>query len=171
VSPSDAVAPTGTESYTLRSGRVVGVPKATPMFPTWKGAPVTDTYNGKAVLDAGGRPSFAELAILWALRDAGWDGVWIDTYRRKYRTGYWDAPPVTLAGAPARLLERIYADLGARAGAWDVFCWRAGEVLFAESKRRGHDRIRSSQLAFLDAALSIGLHLKSFLIVEWTPQV
>jgi hypothetical protein len=39
----------------------------------------------------------------------------------------------------------------------------------AESKRRGHDRIRSSQLSFLDAALAAGLSIQSlFLIVEWT---
>ena len=129
---------------------------------------MTDTYHGKTVLKVAERPAFAELAILWTLRDAGWDGIWIDWYRGKYRTDYWDASPVELAEEPAKLLERIYALLGSRSGAWDIFCWRGGEVLFTEAKRRGHDCVRALQLSFLDAALAAGLSIQSFLIVEWT---
>ena len=162
-----ALAPTTTESFELPSGRTVAVPKASPTFSAWTGPPVTDDYGGKIILDASGGPAFAELAILWSLRDAGWDGVWIDTFRQKYRTGYWGAEPVELPGDPSHLLERIYARMGARSGAWDVFCWRGPDVLFAESKRRGKDYIRPSQLSFLDAALVTGLRLESFLIVEW----
>jgi hypothetical protein len=141
--------------------------KASPAFSAWTGPPVSDDYGGKTVLDASGRPAFAELAILSRLRDAGWDGVWIDTFHRQYRTGCWGAEPVELSGDPARLLERIYARTGTRSGASDVFCWRGPDVVFAESKRRGQDYIQPSQLSFLDAALVTGLHLESFLIVEW----
>jgi hypothetical protein len=55
-----------------------------------------------------------------------------------------------------------------RSGAWNVFCWRDSEYLFAESKRTGHDRIRDSQIAWLETALNLGLSPESFLIVEWT---
>jgi hypothetical protein len=165
--PPHPLAPTGTESFDLPSGCRVAVPKATPAFSKWTGTAVADTFNGKPVLDASGRPAFAELAILWSLRDAGWDGVWIDTFHHKYRTDYWGARAVELEAAPAQLLERIYAQAGSRAGAWDVFCWRADALLFLESKRRGHDHIRSSQLSFLDAGLATGLHLGCFLIAEW----
>ena len=161
------IVPTTTESLRLPSGSTVVVSKATPVFSTWTGEPVADIFGGKKVVEAKGRPAFAELAILWSLRDAGWDGVWIDTFSKKYRQDYWGAEPVELPPASAELLERIYTRSGCQNGAWDIFCWRSGEVLFAESKRRGHDRIRSSQLSFLEAALAVGLQLDSFLIVEW----
>ena len=74
--PPHPLAPTGIESFDLPSGRRVAVSKATPTFSKWTGTLVTDTFNGKAVFDAGGRPAFAELAILWSLRDRGWSGVW-----------------------------------------------------------------------------------------------
>jgi hypothetical protein len=83
------------------------------------------------------------------------------------RTGYWGVHPVELDAAPAQILPRICAQTGSRAGAWDVFCWRGRDVLFAESKQRGRYHIRRSQLSFLEAALTGGLRLESFLIVEW----
>ena len=117
----------------------------------------------------GDRPAIAELAILWGLNSAGWDGVWIDTYSRMYRTGYWDSPAVTeLPSEPGAVLGRIRQAAGSRFGAWDVFCWRRTEVLFAESKRTGRDAIRATQVRWLEAALSIGLSPSEFLLVEWS---
>src|SRR5437660_1144180 len=84
-----------THSFVLPSGKVA-VSKANPIFAAWLGAPLDDTYNGKAILSWHGRPAFAELAILWSMMEGGWDGVWIDTYRRKFRRGYWDSEPVAL---------------------------------------------------------------------------
>src|ERR1700682_60404 len=89
---------TGVEHLVLPSGIAVAVPKATPQFLAWGGQPPGDTYGGKQILDFKGRPAFAELAILWALCEQGWEGVWIDTYRRAFRTGFWgvaavEAPP------------------------------------------------------------------------------
>lgn len=119
----------------------------------WPGPLPGDIYNGKTVLDWNGRPAFAELAILWSMMDAGWSGVWIDTYRKIFRRGYWDNEPVTLPEVQEELLKRIYSQAGS---------------MFLESKRNGKDRIRNSQVRFLAAALDVGVPLESFLMVEWS---
>jgi len=160
--------PIGTHPFSLPSGPV-SVPKSAPSFKAWSRQPPADTYNGKPLIDYSGRLAFAELAILWTMMEQGWDGVWIDSYRKLFRTGYWDCEPVpSLPPRQAELLERIYEKAGFRSGAWDVFCWRGDEVMFLESKRAGKDHIRESQTRFLQAALEVGLFLESFLVVEWT---
>ena len=58
------------------------------------------------VLDFEGCMAFAELAILWSLEKAGWNGVWIDTHHKKFRSGYWNTPPIAeLPPKPQQLLE------------------------------------------------------------------
>jgi len=99
----------------------------------------------------------------------GWEGVWIDTYSRKYRTGYWGEVPLSkLPPKPAQLLDQIYTRAGSHSGAWDVFCWSGSNVLFAESKRAGRDKIRETQRHWLAAAVEEGYRNESFLVVEWS---
>jgi hypothetical protein len=160
--------PTTIEHLALPSGKVVQVPKCCPTFNAWRGVPPEDTYGGKPVLDFDGRPAFAELAILWSLERDGWSGVWIDTYRRKFGKGYWDSQPVKLPPERSDLLEGIYRRSGSWSGAFDVYCWRGEEMLFAESKRFKRDAIRDTQLIWLQAALDEGVRPAQFLIVEWT---
>lgn len=161
----DQLQPNGLERITLPTGVTIEVPKATPTFTAWAGPVPEDTYNGKAILQSHGRPAFAELVILRAFQDHGWDGVWIDTYRKKFRTGYWGVEPrrILPTGCPVvvpQLLETW-------SGAWDVCCWRGNQVVFAESKRRGRDQIRDSQRRFLAKALEAGIPAERFLMVEW----
>jgi hypothetical protein len=161
--------PTGYESIMIAPRHVINVPKATPNFQPWCGKTILDDYNGKQVLNVGGEPAFAEHAILWAMRAVGWEGVWIDTYGRKYRTGYWGLMPLReLPPERAQLLERIYTRAGSRSGAWDVYCWKGLKALFAESKRAGRDKIRDSQLHWFSAAIEEGCPIESFLVVEWS---
>ena len=68
----------------LPSGRVLPLPACFHCFDRWQGAPI-DTYGHKAVIDSSGEPLFAELAILRLLQAGGWQGVWVDTYRRRFR--------------------------------------------------------------------------------------
>jgi hypothetical protein len=160
--------PTATETMTLPSGRSVSIPKATPTFAPWRGDPV-ETYGRKTVLDFEGRPAFAELAILWTLQNDGWQGVWVDSFRRKFRTGYWNSPPQkSLPQKPSYMSDETWNLAKTRSGVWDVFCWQDDRVLFCESKKGGRDRIRATQLLFAESALNIGLPLDSFLLVEWT---
>lgn len=161
--------PTDTQIIRLSSQTSLAVPKCTPQFTRWQGAPIEDTYNGKALLDFHGRPAFAELVILWSFMTVGWNGVWIDTYRQCYRQGYWDAAPCTTLPQPARdLLAAIHVRAGSQFGAWDVFCWRDEAILFAESKRQSREHIRHTQIHWLGAALACGIPQEAFLVVEWS---
>jgi hypothetical protein len=162
--------PTTTETMTLPSGRSVAVPKVTPTFRLWRGDPVKKTYGKKAILDFGGRPAFAELAILWTLEKEGWQGFWVDTFGHHFfRTGYRGVGEAhkSLPQKPNSLPEAIWNLAKTRAGVWDVFCWQEDRVLFSESKRAGNDTIKPSQLRFAESALEIGLPLDSLLLVEW----
>jgi hypothetical protein len=162
--------PTTFETMALPSGRVWKIAKARPLFAVWAGEQVKDTYGGKTVLSVHGKPAFAELVILRLLRDDGWDGRWVDTYRRKYRTSYWPKDEVQLPPVQERLLEKIYGKAGSNTGCWDVFCWKEKTRLFVESKPQGQDRFRKAQRRWLEAAIHCGLPLASFLVVEWSPK-
>ena len=165
----DLLTPTGIENIEFPSGMSVQIPKAKPVFALWTGHPISDRYGNKPVLNANGQPVFAELAILRILGNAGWQGVWVDTYRNKYRTTCFPMNEVELPTEQRRLLLGIYEKAGMNKGCWDVFCWTSGgENVFAELKRQGRDRIRDSQRRWLDAAIKCGLPIASFLIVEWS---
>ena len=165
----DLLQPDLSEVILLPSGNKVKVPKATPTFAGWTGTPIEDTYGGKPVLDFAGEPVFAELAILRAFQNSGWGGVWIDTFQKKYRIGYWGKDSdIALPSEQELLLNRIYERAGSRNGCWDVFCWRSDAQVFIEAKRRGHDQIRATQRRWLEAAISVGLPTNAFLVVEWS---
>jgi len=165
--PSNFV-PSASELFKLDDGRVVEVPKATPKFSVWTGPSPGDTFGGKAILDFNGRPAFAELVILWSFMEAGWDGVWMDSFGKRHLRGFWPSPlPGEIPAEQRNLLERIEDHAPGKAKPWDVLCWSPEGVLFAEAKRHGRDSIRPGQTAFLGAGLTSGLPLSSFLLVEW----
>ena len=154
------------EEFRLSSGNIVLLSKATPTFRRWRSNLPPDTYGNKPIVDINGEPLFAELAILRLFQSEGWQGVWIDTYRNRKRVAvnqYADLPL-----DKDSLLQRIYKIAGTRSGCFDVFCWKDDLVLFAESKWKGHDRIRPTQVRWLTAALENGLPVEVFLIVEWS---
>jgi hypothetical protein len=135
-------------------------------FKSWSGQPISDSYGGKAVINCNGEPLFAELAILRLIQANGWDGVWIDTYRRKFRQSL---PPHSceLPEHAQAVLDKASAGRKWRSGCFDVFGWKDGQYLFAEAKRKGKDAIRETQLNWLESALDSGLPLESFIIFEW----
>jgi hypothetical protein len=160
------IQPTGTVTLALPSGQTVDVPLAITTYESWGGDPIADTYGGKpVVVDSRGKPAFAELAILRDLEAAGWQGVWVDSYRNRILT---DWPPVRgeIDRVAARRFDRI--SQSGTGKSWDVFAWCGERILFVESKRAGKDAIRRSQLAWLEAALRAGLSATDFLLVEWS---
>ena len=162
--------PTTTYEFQLPTTGLVQIRKVTPRFIDWSGEEPPKKY-GKKLLLYEGRLAFAELVVLWAMQSVGWEGVWIDSYQgEKYRTGYWDSEPLTeLPPEPTSMLSRIRDASGLKTGgAWDVFCWRGSEVVFAECKRKKKDSIKENQIRWLQAAINVGVPLESFLIVEWT---
>jgi hypothetical protein len=159
--------PNAVETIALPQGPVE-LPKACVHFKLWTSAPLADTYGHKAALDWLGEPVFAELAILRAFQADGWEGRWVDSYRRQYRTQLPGKPSVALPDDREALLSRLRKATGAYGGCFDVFCWKGGDIRFIEAKRSRRDAIRGSQKAWLEAALAIGLTPQMFLIVEWT---
>jgi len=153
-------------TLTLPSNRKISIPACFHNFNRWEGPPIADTYGGKAVIDCDGEPLFAELAILRLIQAKGWDGIWIDTYRRKFRQ---HLPPHSceLPAHAQAVLDRASGGRKWRPGCFDVFGWKDGRYLFAEAKRKGKDAIRQTQLNWLESALDSGLPLESFVIFEW----
>lgn len=151
----------------LVSGSSVDVPRCEFLFRRWEGKPIPDTYGGKALIEFDRKPIFAELAILGTLQRVGWDGVWVDTFRRKFRRGM----PNDCCNLPAHaqeLYDRIRkANKGRTSGCFDVFAWQGENYLFVESKRRSQDAIRATQKAWIEAALQAGVPADSLLICEW----
>ena len=140
-----------------------------PSFPLWPGPPLADTYGHKPVLVFEEKPTFAELVILGTFKADGWDGVWVDCYRRKYRKE-WPSDGEEMPEEREAVLKRIRDRVGGWGGCFDVFCWRSDQVCFIEAKRHGKDHIRPSQRRWLEAAIQCGVDSTAFLIVEWMPK-
>lgn len=156
------------ESFSLPSGESLLIQKYLLNFKLWKGAPIPNTYNGKAVIDWNGEPVFAELAVLRLFQSHDWEGVWVDSYRRKYRVGLPDVvEPVELPENLNQLIESIRTKTGRSGGCWDVLVWKGEEILFLELKRSKKDRIQDSQVQWLEASLTEGLNIENFGFVEW----
>jgi hypothetical protein len=156
------------ESFVLSSGEQVLIQKYFLNFKKWDGQSIPNTYGNKTVINLKEEPVFAELAVLRLFQDQGWEGVWVDSYRRKYRVGLPDiSEPVELPGKQKQLLENIKSHTGENGGCWDVFVWKNDQVLFIELKRFKKDRIQSSQNAWLEASLVLDLKPENFALIEW----
>jgi hypothetical protein len=119
-----------------------------------------------------GSRSCAELAIVHQLRASGWDGVWVNAFRGELRTQWFPAPAarrLAEVGAPGWAVETFdrlrAANGGTLSGFFDVFAWREpGQAGFVEAKV-GPDRIKATQLRFMEIALHFH-RLDDFMIVE-----
>ncbi len=156
------------ERLTLSNGEEVQVPKISIGFKAWEGKPLTNAYGKKQLIDFGGKPLFAELAILELLKKEFWQGVWIDIKGRKY----WNVFPG--ADKPAQLpveqkifLNGIIRGLGSYAGCWDLLAWQGNHHLFVISKQLKKDKIKPSQIRWLQACLQAGMSPDDLAIVEW----
>jgi hypothetical protein len=177
--PPDLV-PVANEPIALPDGLEVAVPKATPTFASWRGQPLPDTFGGKPALDHGGEACFAELVILRIFLAAGWSARWVETYgaarlRPRFLTTWSCAGLKAQAHQPItdtrvqHVLESVaVANGGTYSGCWDVVAWRAKEIVFAESKLRGHDKLHANQRRWFAAGIAAGLSPESFLVVEWS---
>ncbi|MEP7214023.1 MAG: hypothetical protein ABI791_13160 [Acidobacteriota bacterium] len=159
--------PTSFEPLVLSTGKTIPVSKTSPVFQKWSGEELQNTYGGKAVIDVDGEPCFSELAILRAFQKDGWSGVWVDTFSNCFRT-IWEGKGVGLPPEKQLILDEIKSAAKSKNGCWDVFCWRADKVVFAEAKLLANDQVRSSQINWLEATLLCGFDESSFLLVEWS---
>jgi hypothetical protein len=170
--------PHHTEIFSYEDGDVI-VPKCVITFDKWLGEPVTETFGGKAIVDLHNKPMFAELAIMFHFIFDGWDSRWVETYARGNKEPiclsewkddkYKNQVNVPFANDDLMQMIREIAKGNANSfnGCWDVLSYKDGNVLFSESKRRKHDRLRQTQNNWLKAALAYGLKPENFLVVEW----
>lgn len=174
------LSPITSEAISLSDGRVIAVPKTTPLFSAWAGDVPFDTFGGKAVLSHAGEPCFAEVVILRLFLEAGWSGRWVETYGAANM-----GPRMLSTWQPGSLKQQVLspiadniiqqrldsiacANRSTYSGCWDVVAWQGDELVFVESKRKKHDRFRPTQVRWLEAALASGLGPHSFLVVEWS---
>jgi hypothetical protein len=157
------------------TGAVVRIPTQRWALERWDGEDppgLATLWGRKPKFSVNGSRSCAELAIVNHLRGDGWHGVWVNAFGGELRSQWFPAPAVrTLAeaGAPARavaIFDRLQgANGGALRGFFDVFAWREpGQVRFCEAKV-GPDRIKATQLRFLEMALRFH-RLEDFTIIE-----
>ena len=100
------------------------------------------------------------------------DGVWVNAFRGELRAQWFPAPAarrLAEVGAPGWAVEIFdclrAANGGTLSGFFDVFAWREpGQTAFFEVKV-GPDRIKPTQLRFVEIALRF-LQLEDFMIVE-----
>ena len=126
----------------------------------------------KPKFSVNGSRSCAELAIVHHLRAGGWNGVWVNAFRGELRMQWFPAPSARRladVGAPGWAVQVFEclraANGGTLSGFFDVFAWRGpGRVGFVEAKV-GPDRIKPTQLRFVEIALRFH-GLEEFMIVE-----
>ena len=133
-------------------------------------------WGRKPKFSVNGSRSCAELAIVHHLQAGGWNGVWngvwVNAFRGELRTQWFPAPAarqLAEVGAPGWAVEAFdrlrAANGGTLSGFFDVFAWREpGRAAFFEAKV-GPDRIKPTQLRFVEIALRFR-SLDDFMIVE-----
>ncbi|MFZ4741692.1 MAG: VRR-NUC domain-containing protein [Bacteroidales bacterium] len=148
------------------NGRVIR--KTFQEIPIWKGNKIVDTYGNKTILDFNGNPLFAELFALRTFKEKGFSGVWADTYRRTFRTELPEKKETKIS-LPIFVTEKLNKinPNGKLSGTWDLILWKEEELKFVELKRQGKDRIRQTQIEFLERALKNGIPIENFEIFEW----
>jgi CRP-like cAMP-binding protein len=135
--------PTAVEKIT----EAISVPKCVCTFQRWRGKPVPDTYGGKMVLRYRNQPLFAELVVLRLLKQDGWKGVWVDSFRRKCRVSMpWIGKPIELDDREGAFLKKIRDTMGCCEGCWDVFARRGVAGGLPEVRPRMRRRIPRTKL-------------------------
>lgn len=137
------------------------------------------TFGGKDLVLVDGRAQFAEVAILRAFEAEGWEGRWLETYGKPaMKPALWrewkpegpvaqEHDPIEAASVNERLHAIAVANGNTYAGCWDVVAWKGERLVFAESKKQKKDRLRGTQLRWLEAALKCGMAVEDFLVAEW----
>ena len=169
----DFLEPLETIKLKLLNGKEVSIKLARWFFQKYDSTPLLDlskTYLSKPLVKYNASYTFAELAILGEFINHGWEGCWIDSFHKKI----WNAFPAT--SLPIQLPQEIQIKLSnlligkkiTKIGAWDILAWKDDFLLFIESKSLySKDKLRNSQLSFLQKALRAGFDSNHFLIVEW----
>lgn len=156
----------------LSSGATVSLPVCRPVFLMWSSSSIKFDYGKKPVLEHGGEACFAELVILRLFQEAGWDGVWVETYGGlhflKSMPLGWNlqSEHVSIPDDKKAILQKIQSAAKTTA-CFDIFVWRGDQFVFCEAKQKGKDKLTLAQIKFIEGALACGIPPESLIIVEW----
>ena len=161
----DLMVQCGTEEIGYRDESKLSVTKYCTTFENYTGDEEIPSYGGKAIVVDDGNPTYAEFKALSLFRMHGWEGLWYDSYRRKKRLSLNE--DAECAESVNDLLNSIASITGSPTGVFDLVLWRGETIYFVELKRKARDQIRNTQIDWLHAALSLGLDLACFAILQW----
>jgi len=119
----------------------------------------------KVALDFEGTPLYPEFVVVRLLERGGWGAAWRKSWGG---SALWSdigraiEPPAWVTG----IVDQVSAHTG-WAGAWEIVAWRSRRVLFLQSRPVGNDRVGAYHARWLDVALTMGLPLEAFAIVEY----
>jgi len=162
------------------SGKMIyDIPTVDINFRKWSGVPLINSFGRKPLLDYQGTPMFAELAIQKLASSNGWSSRWVSTYAAvkenpRFLDKWLDKPIQEQKNNPIgdsqtrRFLEKIASRKNnSFSGCWDIFAWKNSRYMFLESKRTKKDKIRKTQLSWLEYGLLEVSTLDNFLVVQW----
>ena len=158
-----------TEILLTENGENISLDKYHFVFNKWTKPHSFDTYGGKQILELNNEPLFAELLVLRLLEQQDYKGIWVDTYRNKF----WQRlPHFSFPVLPDKKIIDYYNKIyklkgGKKEGCFDIIAYKDDHFIFAELKRKSKDKIRLSQIEWLQSALRSGLGKTNFLIAEW----
>ena len=160
-------------SFDLEKRGRVAVPRYHVEFnanPGKSGIGLDRGYAMKPLVMVDKQAMFAEIALLGLFTREGWDGVWADSFHRKYFTRMPNqSKGASLSPYINQVLARIAGNNGnSRSGCWDLILWRERTLLFVQLQNvRAGEEIKGARIAWLDAALKSGFSLSQFLVAEW----
>ena len=134
-------------------------------FHPYQGEEQIYTYGNKAIVVDQGKPTYAEFAALSLFREEGWNGMWVDGYRRRKRSSLLE--DAQYPESIRDLLNSLSSRTGRTGGVFDLILWRDQMIMFMELKRSKRDRINQNQIDWVKAALSYGIDLHCFGVLEW----
>lgn len=144
------------------------IPISYHQIPKWTRKVDIDSYGGKSLINFDGTPVFAEIYALRYFEQQGFTGIWVDNYKRRLVN---DMSLQTIKDQVDTTVIELLKDINGkvfRAGTWDLLLWNENkEFKFVELKRTGKDKIRPSQIDFLERAITKGYQLNQFEIYEW----
>ena len=131
---------------------------------------VPRTYSVKPTVKIGNTCSFPELAILGFFKRKGYRGFWVDAFHKKYWTNASSKYSFAeLKGDYRKIVNDIKKLNGGKiSGCWDLIIWKGVETKFVESKGKPcNDKIRKSQIEFMDRLISAKFKKEDFIVMEW----
>ena len=91
-------------------------------FHPYQGEEQIYTYGNKAIVVDQGKPTYAEFAALSLFREEGWNGMWVDGYRRRKRSSLLE--DAQYPESIRDLLNSLSSRTGRTGGVFDLILWR-----------------------------------------------